>query len=269
ASRTRVLLDAVVTLVRAWRDVIVDVLRKPLRPSALVAGAARDARLALRGLRRRPVDGLVVIVTLGVALGANVAIYTVSHTLLLETLPYSDPERIMDVDPPVVSMSRVRDDFSWKVASVLTEHPGVEAAATYYPEAGANLERGSDASRVRITQVSPDFFGALGVRMLLGPGMSEEAGAGDRAVLSYELWRTAFGSDRDIVGRSIQLNGRAYVVAGVAPQEVDFPGGTELWLSDPPVGEFFVGAYGPDVIVRVRPGALPAVQAAVAEYTER
>jgi putative ABC transport system permease protein len=268
AAPFRVLADAVRTLARAWYDVLANWLRMPLHPGRVFDAALRDATVALRNLRRRPLDGLVVVVTLAVALGANVAIYSVTHALLVATLPYAEPDRIMEVSSPPLRMVQIADEFSWKVGEALAEHPGVEAAATYYPEAGANLVEGSDASRVRITQISPSFFQVLGVRMQLGAGIRADAEASDRAVLSNELWRSAFGGDPDVTGRTVHLNGRAYVVAGVAPQGVDFPNGTELWLTDPPVAEFYGGAYGPTVLARLKPGATAAVEAAMRTYGE-
>ena len=268
AGRVRavaVLLDGAWTCVRAWQDTTGRQLRG-MNPRRAVAALTTDARLTLRALRRRPQQGVVVVVTLAIALGANAAIYTITHTLLLlATLPYDSPERIMTVSAPPLDMVRAGDGFSWKVGKELRTHPGVEDAATYYEDAGANLVAGSDASRVRITQVSPTFFDVLGVRMHIGPGIDDDV-VEDRAVLSQRLWQRAFGSAADVIGRTIVLSGRTYRITGVAPAEVDFPNATEIWLTDPPVSEFFARAFGPSVMARLRPGAEAVVTTALAAY---
>ncbi|HUF28204.1 MAG TPA: ABC transporter permease [Gemmatimonadaceae bacterium] len=260
-----VLLDAAATLVRAWALSVRDTAPWLI---ARRAGSAfgRDARLGLRALRRRPMHGIVVVATLAVALGANAAIYTVTHSLLLDRLPYDSPERIVEVTAPPVRMVMAGGAPSWAVGAALVEHPGVEIAATYYPDASANLVADVEASRVRITQVSPTFFDVLGVQPLLGRGIGPD-GATD-AVLGYGIWRSAFGGDPGVLGRTIRLNGRSYHIAGVAPRGMDFPAGTQLWLSDPPVGEFFGSALGPSVVARLRPGALGVVRQALAEQAD-
>lgn len=267
-SGGRVLGDALLTLLRAWAQVVVRRAVR-VRPGRALSALSRDGVLALRDLRRHPLHGVVVVITLAVALGANVAIFSMTHALLLASLPYDEPERIMKLTSTPVDMLFAGGHPTWRVDPVLAEHPGVEAAALYYPEGAANLVMGEAASRVKVTQVSSAFFRVLGVRMLLGPGMVANGSAGaddDRAVLSYSLWRSAFGGDQGVVGRTVRLSGRSYRIVGVAPKDVDFPAGTALWASDPPVAEFFVSAYGPTVIARVRPGAAAAVRRALAGY---
>jgi putative ABC transport system permease protein len=257
-----VLLDAVLTLGRAWFDVLAKAASR-VSGRRLLAAAQRDVGLALRAFLRRPSHGLAIVVTLAVALGANAAIYTVAHDVLLDELPYVGAERIVEVTRAPVRMLVSGGQPSWRVGAALAEHPGVESAATYYPDAGANLVAGQEASRVRITHVSPAFFEVLGVNLLLGPGMD---GTGStEAVLSHRLWRDGFGADPAVIGRTIVLSGRGYQVRGVAPSDVEFPAGTELWLSDPPVAEFFGAAFGPSVVARLRPGARLAVERALHE----
>jgi len=151
ARATLVVLDAIVTLGRLWSSRAFE---------ATVGGVARraagmfasDAALALRVVRRRPLQGTAIVITLALALGANAAIYTVAHEILLDRVPYDSPERIMQVtSPPVVLRLAPTGGFTWGIDKVLTDHPGVEAAAIYYEDAGANLVTGVEASRVRIT----------------------------------------------------------------------------------------------------------------------
>jgi len=260
-----VLLDGAATLVRAWAAVVARGLAG-VRPGRALEALARDGALALRGVRRRPLQGVVVVGTLALALGANGAVYTVTHAVLLRTLPYDGAERIMAVAAPPLAMYRVDDGFNWRAGAELVEAEGVEAAATYFEDAGANLMAGDDASRVRLAQVSGDFFRVMGVRMHLGHGITPADEGQPRAVLGWELWWRAYGGDPGVLGRTIHLSGHPYVVTGVAPPEVDFPGGTELWASDPPVADFYGAALGPSVVARIRPGARPLVEAALERW---
>lgn len=265
ARAAAVLADALRTLGRAWFDVLWCRL-SGLTPRAGAWTFVDGARVAVRGLRRRPLEGLAVVLTLAVALGANGAIHTVAHRVLLERLPYDAADRVVAVGDAPVRMVRADAGVRWTVDGALSDHPGVESAATYYADAGANLVAGDEASRVRMTQVSPSFFRVLGARMLLGAGLTGEGAA--EAVLTHALWRTAFGSDAGVVGRDVWLNGVAYRIAGVAAEGVEFPTGTQLWLSDPPVPEFYGTAFGPSVVARLRPGAAAAVTRSLAEYSE-
>ncbi|MEX2608733.1 MAG: ABC transporter permease [Gemmatimonadota bacterium] len=260
-----VLADGVLTLGRAWARAVIEAFTE-VSPRRTASALHRDAVLTLRGLARRPLQGAVIVLTLAVALGANAAIYTVTHGVLLETLPYEDIDHVMRVEAPPLRMVGGADGPYWLVGQALAEHPGVASAATFYRDAAANLVEGADASRVRITQVSDAFFQVLGAPMLLGPGIRPGDDAADQAVLSYPLWQRAFGGERDVIGRTLRLNGRSFRVAGVAVQGVDFPAGTELWLSDPPIGEFFGGALGPDVVARLRPGYGSSVTDAMRSY---
>lgn len=262
ARPVAVIVDALLTLVRAWLDVGASALTRP-DPRRFLVHVGMDARFALRALRRDPLSAFVLIATLAIAIGANAAIYTVTHALLLEQLPYAHAEHVVEADRAPVDMQLAGGTVKWKPAGVFADHAGVELAATYYVDGGANLVTGDDASRVRITQISPEFFDVLGVRMLLGT--SAVVSGGNDAVLSYGLWRSAFGSDAGMHGRTLYLNGQSWRITGVAPEGVDFPAGTQLWLSDPPVGEFFGSALGPSVIARLRPGALAAVRAALVQ----
>lgn len=260
-----IVVDAVFTLWRVWLHRVARRIAS-FSLSGTVAALARDALLGLRALRRRPLQGVVIVLTLAIALGANSAIYTIAYELLLDRLPYDSPERIVEVRRGPTRMVPAGDGMSWRVARALIDHPGVEAAATYYPDAGANLVADQETSRVRMTQVSSAFFDVLGVRMLLGRGSDVE---GERdAVLGFGLWRSAFGGDPEIIGRIIHLSGHSYRVVGVAPQGVEFPAGTQMWIADPPVDEFFGSAYGPEVVARLRPGFFASVQRALIEDAE-
>lgn len=222
---------------------------------AALTGLGQDASFALRSASRRPLHAVVVVGTLAVAIGGNAAIYSVAHAALFETLPYAEGDRIMSVEGSRQGLLDYTGAGAWRPSETLRELPGVDAATVYIPEAGANLVNGGGALRLRLTHVSDDFFRVMGIEPLRGTGFGDAPDDRAAVIVSHGLWTRAFGSDPELVGRSIGLNGRTFTVIGVAPVGVDFPAGTDLWLPLPPVAEFYGGAYAPRLAVRLAPGA--------------
>jgi predicted permease len=197
---------------------------------------------------------MVVVGTLALALGANTAIFSVTHAVLLRALPYDSAERVVRAEPaPIGGQGAI----GWGIHPDFLGEPIIESAAIFLADGGANLVEGSSASRVRVAQVEPAFFSVMGVDLALGPGMTDQTEAGREAVLGHGLWMRAFGGDPDVLGRSITLSGHGYQVVGVAPPEVTYPAGTELWLSPPLEGSFFGGAVAARAVARLVPGARP------------
>lgn len=246
----RYLLDALTTLPRAWGRVVV--------VGAATAGSAvlRGPRQALRTLSRRPAYSCVIVLTLALALGANTAIFSVTHAVLLRSLPYDAPERVVRAEPAPIGSDGT--GALWGVHPDFSSHPAVAEASVYLPAASANLVERESASHVDVAQVGDAFFDVLGVELLLGGGLRGGTDGGRRAVLSHRLWARDFGADRGIIGRTLAFSGHPYTVVGVAPPDVHFPAATEAWLSFPVEADFFGGAFGPDIVARVVPDVDPA-----------
>jgi len=252
------LFDALVTLPRVWaRAITLGAV------STFGAALVRGARHAARTLARRPAYALVIVLTLALALGANTAIFSVTHAVLLRALPYDAPERVVRAEPAPIGAGG--SGAPWGVHPDFSSHPAVAEAAVYLPAASANLVEGESASHIDVAQVGDDFFDALGVELTLGGGLRGGAEGGRRAVLSHRLWTRSFGADRSVVGRAVTFSGHPYTVVGVAPPGVHFPAATEAWLSFPVEPDFFGGAFGPDIVARVVPGVDPATLIAVLE----
>lgn len=236
--------EALLTLVRAWTRFIV-------RPVTL-EGLVTDLAVALRSLRRAPGYAVAVVSILALALGANTAVFSVTHAVLLRALPYGAPERVYRIQPAPIG--NVSPDRGWDVAPEVTALPHVEAAALYIENGGANLTTANATERISVTQVSDDFFGVLQVEPLLGPGLANVERA-DVVVLSYDLWRRRFGARQDVLGTRIELNDEPYEVVGVMPDDVAFPSAVDLWLPFPADPAFYSGAYGPTGFALLRAGA--------------
>lgn len=241
------LVDALRTLPRAWLAEIRS-RRRRQEDVRRGSGLATDLRGAWRSVSRAPGRAVLAVAILGMALGANGAVFSVTWAVLLRTLPYDAPERVVRVQPAPIDMRGMSD---WVPDDAFASQPGVEATGLYIPDGGANLVHGDGSSRLAVTQVDPGFFRVLGVEALVGRLIGPDEPASPEAVLSHALWVEAFGADPGVPGRSLELSGHRFTVVGVTPPEVDLPAGTDVWASMPVVPDFYGSALGPSMIARV------------------
>jgi predicted permease len=189
-----------------------------------------DLRLALRGLARAPGFSAVAVLTLGLGLGANTAIYTVVKTVLLTPPPFREPERLVrlwEANPaqgrPISPMS-VPSFAAYRDTGAFAEI-GAATDAMY------NLTGGGDPEAVIGYRFSADLFRLLGTPALLGRTIEPEddsPGAPRVVVLSHKLWQRRFGGDPGAVGRPVVLDGQPYMIVGVMPPGFRW-GPTLLW----------------------------------------
>lgn len=202
------------------------------------AGISQELKLAFRSLSRAPLFAGLVVVLLGLGIGANTAIFSVIHAVLLRPLPYTQPERLVWVMnrylPRGITGAISRPEL-WEYRQ---GEPALSALAGLAP-ASANLTGVQVPVRLEGWAVSPGYFELLGVTPLLGRTFTAEEEGPNRSpvvVIGEALWRSAFGGDPGIVGRSILLDDRAYTVIGVLPGRsrplgsLLFPGrGSDYW----------------------------------------
>ncbi|HEX7088585.1 MAG TPA: ABC transporter permease [Longimicrobiales bacterium] len=247
-----------------------------------LAGAGQDVRYALRALRRSPSFSAVAVLTLALGIGANTAIFSVVDAVLLEPLPYAEAERLVmvweydRVSGTEREPASIPDYFDLRERSRAFE----ELAAFTWAYGGLVAPEG-DPARVKVGAATEELLPMLGVRPVVGrlfTPAEHEPGAPRVAILDEGLWRSRFGSDPAVLGRTIELDGEPYAVVGVAPSGIAVPigvpvtnapltpEGTDVWLPfriTPASGE----RSRHDVLVlgRLRPGAtLEAAQADVA-----
>ena len=188
-----------------------------------------DLRFAARALRCTPGFAWTAIVTLALGIGANTAIFSVVNKVLLEPLPYPDPDRLVQLmsesavgNQPVVSIPKY---VIWRgltgvfqsIAAYDVGGPAVTLTGGEYPEA------------VRAGRVSADYFQLFGGRLSIGRTFSaqEDRPEGARvAVISHRLWRAHFHGNPALVGRNISLETQPYKVIGVLAPD---------FIMDPPV----------------------------------
>lgn len=195
----------------------------------------RDFRYALRQLRKSPGFTLTAILTLALGVGANTAIFSVVYGLLLQSLPFHDATRIVNIfetHPQVVGGAEATypDYQDWRAQQKSFEQ--IAAYSTLNPST-VSLVMDGRSEQVHRVLVSGNFFSVLGVSPLLGRMFNEQddtSGTSHIAVLSAGAWQRYFGRDPNIVGHSVDLNGARYTIVGVLPSGASYPAEGEVWL---------------------------------------
>ncbi len=246
-----------------------------------LADLRHDVSYAFRTLRRAPALAAAAILTLALAIGANTAIFSAVSAVLLQPLPFAEPDRL-------VALWEENPDFHWyqqeaAPANMLDwkERAGVfDGVAGYQTFSGTITLTGRGEPRLLKSQiVTGDFFRVLGVPPALGGSLAEAdtwADAPRRAVLSWQAWRDGFGADRGVIGKTVALNGRQVEITGVLPQGFRFPGlDADVWMpmrwdKTNRTQVFFRRAHFVRVVARVKPGVkLEAANAALQTVVAR
>lgn len=197
----------------------------------------RDSRYAARNLAKNPIFAAAAIVSLSLGIGANTAIFSVVNAAFVRPLPYPAPGRIAWVTEQDTRSNRTSvmmpEYAAWKLHNTVFER-----LSAYQRGFGTNLlVPGQAAERVQADRVTTDFFAMLGIRPQIGrdfePGESE-AGHNAVVLISDSLWRNYLHGSRDVLGRSVLLDGVPKAVIGVMPPDLVYPeaDGAALWLPD-------------------------------------
>jgi len=192
--------------------------------ASAVSDLSHDVRHAIRSLRRAPGFALVAILTLGLGLGANAAIFGVLDAALLRPLPYPEANRIVTLHILArEGNSPLPDLFPWSYPKfeLFRNSATAFSAMAGYGTTNLNLIAPDGPERLEAELVSGDYFRILGMRAAVGrlllPGEDARPGEPAIVVLSHSLWKRRFGGDSTIVGKDVRFNGRALAVVGVAP----------------------------------------------------
>jgi putative ABC transport system permease protein len=196
-------------------------------------GWMKEVMHSMRGLLRRPGFTVVAVLTLGLGIGANTAIFSVVNGVVLEPLRYPDSERLVMLTSAFPSLGFEEFWISppeyMEISEQVRAFETVGAYTTYQASVGADQQ----PERVDAAAVSWQLFEALRVPPIIGRTFGEEEdqlGGPDVMLLSHELWERSFGADPDILGRSVEVNGTQTTVLGVMPEGFDVnESGSELW----------------------------------------
>lgn len=189
----------------------------------------QNLRHAWRMLRRTPGFTLVAMLTLALGIGANVAIFTVVHAVLLQALPFPHPEQLVRVYDDLRSSDT--NDVGMSVPELwdLRDRSGVFQDISVIFPADANITGGEYPERVEFLGTSANYFTMLGVRAQLGRTYTSEdalPGFSEPVVISDAYWHRSFGADPHILGRRIRVDGDLYTIVGVMPPGFRHPGRT-------------------------------------------
>ena len=204
----------------------------------------RDLRLAVRSLLRAPAFTAVTILTLGLGIGANTAIFSIVNGVILRPLGYPKPEQLMYLTTQFPAFGFDQFWVSPPEYFEFRELTQSFAAIGAYTAGEVNLTAGDRPLRVRSASVDDSLFTALGMRPIAGrlfakgeadlvppPNPTGPVPLPPICVLSYELWQTAFGGNTRIIGQMVEINGLGREVIGVMPPGADvMDNRTEIWM---------------------------------------
>jgi predicted permease len=231
------------------------------RAGAGVELLLQDLRYGLRQLRRNQGFTVTVIATLALSIGANTAIFSIVNALMLKSLPYSHPERLGVVFTQIRGTinSDERHHINGEQWVLLRDDvPALLSAVSGIRPAGVNLQAGQQVRYVHQGRISQHYFDVLAIQPALGRNFSdiEDRPHGPKtAILSYGLWRIAFGAKGDIVGNPILLKGEPYTVIGVLPEGATTPLNADLYTALQPTRDGEGGGTNFELITRLRDGA--------------
>jgi putative ABC transport system permease protein len=250
-----------VRVVFARRRIVASRASKPFRPAqgdSLMTHLFADLSHAVRLLRRRPGFAALAVLTLALGLGAATGVFSIVNGVLLKSLPYPDPDRlvrIFETAPP----AQGGDLRSIAIPTLAAWNAGLrqfEGVALYGPES-FDISGGERPDQVSGATATRSLFTVLGVSPRIGRLFAddeERPGGPLVTVLSHRLWLERFGGDEGIVGRPIRLNRQLFTVIGVMPPGFAYPADAMLWVSIGTDHEYdAVGARHMSAIGRIKP----------------
>ena len=224
----------------------------------------QDLRYGARMLLKNPGFTLIAVITLGLGIGANTAVFSVVHAVLLKPLPYKDAERIVvaNLSPP--------DFRDVKESAQVFDQMTIWASNLY------NVTINGETTQVRGAIVSPEFLPMLS-QPALGRFWRPEEDNQYLAVISHDYWQNSFGGAADVIGRSVKLYGKPHTIVGVTPPDFQYPSREfKLWNT---MGAAMAEAKGQmenrqfrifRAVARLKPGVGPAqMQAEMDVISER
>ena len=192
-----------------------------------------DLRFALRQLRKSPGFTLIAVITLALGIGANTAIFSVIYAVLLQPLPYPDPNRLTiltetDANQPQISVS-FPDYVDWRRDNTVFEHLALSRRESF------NLSglEGRAPEQISGALVTANFFKVIGLNPQLGRVFTEEedrVGGPLVAVISDRLWQRLFSRDPNVLGRAVNFGNQPYTIIGVMPSQMFSPRTVEVWF---------------------------------------
>jgi putative ABC transport system permease protein len=218
-------------VLRLWWETILGIFRTA--PGEHWAMLRQDAGFALRMMRKNPGFTIAAVLTLGLGIGANSAIFSVVNAVLLKPLPYEHGERLVVVQEQAPKMGLLNQPFSvQEINDYRSQNHTLDALVEYHNMNFILLGR-SEPERVETGVVSWNFFDVFGIKPLFGRAFrpeDEQPGAPAVLMLSYEYWIGSFGGDPTVVGKTFRMNDRIHTVVGVLPPVPQYPDENDVYM---------------------------------------
>lgn len=192
----------------------------------------QDFRQGIRGLVKMPGFSLVVVLTLALGIGANSSIFSILNGFFLRPFPYGDAGRLLRVYTFVPSEGNDMSSLSYTEFLDLREQARTLERVSAFRPADFHVSTGGEPERIEGGLVSAGLFETFDVPPIAGrliQRQDDQPGAARVVVIGADLWRSRFGGDPGVVGRSIRLDGQPYTVIGIVPREFRFPIQGQLW----------------------------------------
>src|SRR5213082_1721469 len=196
----------------------------------------QDIRYGLRVLAKNPGFTAIAVLTLALGIGANTALFSVVNGVLLNPLPFPSPDQLL----AVYSKTGTFQESSISYPNFLDWQKDNHsfAALSAFRSDDYNMVGAGEPERVHIHMISAEFFPALGLPPLLGRAFraeEDQPGAGPVTILGDGLWKRKFGLSQDVLGKSITLNGKSYIIIGVAQRRITGLSPTDRYI---PIGQW-------------------------------
>jgi predicted permease len=219
----------------------------------------RDLQLAARGLRHSAGFTLIVVLTLGLGIGAVTAVFSLAHGVVFRPLSYAEPDELVWLGHVAPGVGLDNDvGMAQGFYTAYRERAGTLVDVGIWRNRQRTLSDDADPEVVTVSEATSGFFTTLGVPPLLGRVLEpddDRAVAGRSAVLSHELWRRRYGGDADVIGARVSLDGRPTTIVGVMPPDFATPGGaTDVWLDASGYDFDRFGSFNDYAVGRVRAG---------------
>ena len=195
----------------------------------------QDIRYGIRMLIKTPGFTIIAVFALALGIGACTAIFSVIYAVLIQPLPYQEPDRLVilwETTPQMDTSVAYPNFVDWR------DNNGVFEQIAAFRRDSFNLTGSGEAERLQGRMVSASFFPALKVKPFLGRDIAEEEdrpGGTPVVILNYGFWQRRFGGDTSIIDQPLTLNGKNFTVIGVAPPDFQFGSGADIFV---PIGQW-------------------------------
>jgi putative ABC transport system permease protein len=217
---------------KLWKETIVGIFTTAPREHWQILTS--DCGYAFRMMRKNPGFTAVAILTLALGIGANTAIFSVVHSVLLRPLPYPQGKQLIFIRQQETKLGIPDISFSVKEIEDYRAQNRTLSGLVEYHAMSFTLFGHGDPERVRTGVVSANYFDLFGVQPLLGRTFLPDDDKFDAApvlLLSYEYWKNNFGSDPGIVGKTFEMNDKVHTVVGVLPPVPQYPNENDVYMS--------------------------------------